>query len=196
MKKYLLLFLSLSPLFLWSQQASQYQDLFWQQVNHSCDGRSEVAWEKSVEEVGGAPAETHRYRLDCTEGGLERVDQDGPASLPLNEFDFMFEYFAENNFQKEYFDFKSVNKGMHAVRKVESKEETPLEKQVFEVDDKGVLRYALSHIRKENLLYVLEINIEVWFDEQGRYLKHRTETFTEPMLNDGIRTLIQAQIVL
>lgn len=191
MKYVLIPFLFLFPLSSIAQTGTSYQQLFWQQIATSC--RPDVTWRKSVYDLkGDSPdtPQTKEYKLDCSsEIFIPLGDDTGP--LPsTDEFDFLFEYQASNRYIIDYFDIMEDEEGFLAVIRKDHVEDTPLQHQEFKLDEKGKLRFAKSVILKDNMLYSMKVTIEVHFDEQGRYEKHRIETETDPIAQDGIHTMI------
>lgn len=196
--KQLLILLALAllgPSFLAAQDTNQYARMFWEQLHASCNGVME--WEKSITEVGDEASyekETHTYRIDCSEGSLKRIDAESEVVPGLEEFDFLFEYDCQNPYFSEYYEMKKDGESLSAVILPGSESETPLQKQTFQVDASGKLRFAESHIVKNTRLYDMDVHIQVWFDRDGHYERHETRTMTQPILKKPVRTLIQAQL--
>lgn len=191
MKKLLTLLLLL-PTLLPAQSA--YQKLFWGQMMGSCAG--DLVWEKTVTEIVEGveqTPETHVYSIDCGEGTVQRMDAEDAVKPGLDEFDFLFEYNAEGPYIKDYFDVEKNGGGLKASIKKGMEDETPLRGQTFEVDEKGLLRYAYSHIVKDTRLYFMEVEISVWFDAQGRYERHLIRTSTEPLFEGTVSTLVEGK---
>ena len=196
MKKLVLFLIFGLPALLNAQSVSPYAAQFWAQIRGTCQ-EGTLILEKSIEETGEDakhPLETHVFEVACPSGAFTRIDKDKQDFLPgLDEFDFLFEYNCYNPYLEDYFQFKEEN-GVEAVLKADSEGETPLQKQVFRTDPNGTLRYSAAHILKNNMLYDLEVNIEVWFQANGNYERHRIETFTRPSLRSGVRTVIEGQL--
>lgn len=196
MKRLFFFLICCFPLALFGQGASPYAAQFWAQIRGTCQ-EGTLVMEKSIEEKGEDavhPLETHVFEVACPAGAFTRIDKDEQEFLPgLDEFDFLFEYNCYNPYLKDYFDFKEEN-GVEAILRSDSEGETPLQKQIFRTDPNGTLRYSAAHIIKDNMLYDLEVNIEVWFQANGNYERHRIETFTRPSLRSGVRTIIEGRL--
>jgi len=195
--KYLLSLLLFLPLLAPAQKESPYEARFWEQIQQTCV-QGTLVWEKSVEETGENAThglETHVFDIDCASGEFQRTDAEAPDERPgPSEFHYLFEYNCYNPYLKDYFDLRE-EKGVEATLKADAAGETPLQKQVFETDAAGTIRYAEAHVLKENMLYDLEVTVKVWFGENGHYQRHEIETYTRPALKKGVRTLIKARIV-
>ncbi len=183
------------PTIVQAQSATKYEQLFWEQLGNSCqEGK---IWEKSVYDLGGDSPDspqTKSYRLDCRTGVFVSVDGDLRSNPGTEEFDFLFEYDASNRYIVDYFDISEGKSGFTALIKSDNVNDTPLQGQEFKLDPSGKLRYAQSRILKDNMLYYLKVTIEVWFDEEGRYEKHKIETETDPVAQDGVHTLIKGRL--
>lgn len=176
-------------------QETNYQGLFWQQIANSC--MTPVRWEKSVQKVEeGTPGEkeTHTYKIDCRKGTATNEASGNSSTLRFSEFSTLFEYTYRNPYLAEYLDIKRDGQSLDATVKPGSEADCKLHRQHFQVDDStGNITYAEAQIVKNAVLYDMEITIKVWFDEKGRYQKHRTDTYTSVALAGGIRTIIQSQ---
>ncbi len=196
MKKTLFFLILFLPAALMGQRVSPYAQQFWKQIKQTCS-EGTLRWEKSIEEVGENAVhgtETHIYQIDCETVSILRTDADAPEDIPsLEEFHYLFEYNCYNPYIKDYFDLNE-EKGVVAILKPEYKEDTPLQKQVFETSSDGTLLYAEAHVLKENMLYDLEVKVRVWFSKNGNYERHEIDTFTRPALKDGVKTQIKAYL--
>ena len=175
---------------------TDYEQLFWGQIFSSChDG---TTWQKSVYDLKGDSPETpqtKKYQIICGSGEFVSLDNDSTSSPGTHEFDFLFEYKATNRFITDYFVISEDGKGLVANIKADNADDTPLQQQVFSIDGSGHLVYAKSVIQKDNLLYSMKVTIEVFFDEKGHYDRHRIETETDPIAQDGIHTRIEAHLL-
>ena len=179
-----------------AQDANPYAELFWRQMQGSCQGVLE--WEKSVTELGEEAThgkETQTYQIDCSTGTLKRADATGENTPGLSEFDFLFEYDCQNPYYVEYYEVVKDGESLSAVLKEGNEGETPLQQQSFEVDAAGKLRFAESHIVKDTRLYDMDVHIKVWFDAAGHYERHETLTMTQPILKGPVRTLIEGKVI-
>ncbi len=178
-----------------AQSGSLYKQLFWEQLGNSCqEGK---VWEKAVYNVtGDSPdiPQTKTYRLNCRTGAFTSLDGDPGPPPSTEEFDFLFEYDATNRYINDYFDIKEGKEGFQAAIKKDNVLDTPLQLQEFKLDESGKLRYAQSLILKDNILFYLRVNIEVWFNKEGRYEKHKIETETDPVAQDGVHTIITGKL--
>lgn len=178
-----------------AQSGTNYQQLFWQQMGNSC--QDDVLWKKAVYDLeGNTPGvpQTKEYKIECQTGKFIPMVDDGSPLPGWDEFDFLFEYEASNKFIVEYFDITEEPGHYLASIKNDSEGDTPLQVQEFKIGPDGKMRFAMSRILKDNLLYTMKITIAVWFDEQGRYARHEVETETDPVMQDGIHTRIEGKI--
>lgn len=170
----------------------EYRTLFWNQVAASC--ATPVQWEKSVEELGESPEfskEIHVYTVDCNRGQAVNIENGEVAHLKFSEFSTLFEFDFANPYLADYLEIRRDGAGIHVNIRAGQEAETPLHKQVFEVDaQSGTLRYAEVSVVKKNWLYDSEIHTKVWFDEGGQYLRHETETLTAVALSGRVHTRI------
>jgi hypothetical protein len=176
-----------------AQSAPDYAALFRAQLQASCAGQ--VTWEKTVLEVDGGPAETHRYRIDCAAGSVTDPATQAHVTLPVNEFGYLFELLATHPRIAPLYTIERDGGSLHAVIQAAHYDESQLKKQDFEVDAQGKLRYAASSLRKSNTLYDLDVSIAVWFDADGRYERHETTTSSDVLLGGSVKTLIKGRIV-
>lgn len=195
MKRFLLTISFLLPVLAWGQGNSTYEQLFWKQIAGSCSAGN--TWTKTVTDISEgvkAPSQSKVFTLDCKAGRLIPSAEDSAILPGVSEFDFLFEYNAKSPFIEEYFSIQENPKGLNAALNKDNEGDSPLQEQVFTLTESGQLSYAMSHIKKENMLYTLEVKVEVWFDEKGRYDHHQIETFTEPILDDGIHTMVKGAL--
>ncbi len=177
-------------------QGNNYENLFWEQIFSSC--QSGDTWRKSVYDLKGDTPETPQvkeYKINCLTGEFTPLQENDLASPGTHEFDFLFEYDANNQYIVEYFDLIQDEKGLLATIKSDNSDDTPLQRQEFKLNSKGQLTYAKSVILKDNMLYTMKVTIEVFFDESGRYQRHLIETETDPIAQDGVHTRIEGKWV-
>jgi hypothetical protein len=196
MKKILLLLglgtvIGLSPLA--AQTDVDYAALFQAQLRTTCSGT--ILWEKSVTELSEGGTETRHFRIDCAAAHVIDPDDNSPTTLPTEEFSYLFAYLSTNPRIAPLMQITHNAGGIQATLKPEHAGETPLQKQNFERDANGLLRYAESTVRKQNTLYDLEVNVRVWFDDKGRYERHETTTSSDVLFGGEVKTLIKGKIL-
>jgi|GEM_PF-3305602 len=195
MKRISLFLLLFFPVLVWGQSQTSYEQLFWKQIAGSCS--TGATWTKTVSNItqkSKAAPQSKVFTVDCNTGRLIPSAEDSAIHPGVSEFDFLFEYDANSPFIKDYFSILEDKKGFDASLKVDNQGDSPLQAQKFTLSENGLLSYAMSHIKKDNMLYNMEVKVEVWFDATGRYDHHTIETMTEPILDDGIHTIVRGEL--
>jgi hypothetical protein len=178
-----------------SPESELYRKKFWDQIAVTC--QLPVQWEKSVEELdeGNATSKQSKvFTIDCRKGTAVETSTGKENVLAPSEFAELFKYRYDDPYLRDY--LKVVASGGSVTAELPEQEmgEIALQKQAFEVDSAtGILRYAEVKVMKSNLLYDFELRTRVWFDENGLYLRHTTETFTKVVLSGSVRTIIEGK---
>lgn len=177
----------------WAQAGVDYKALFWKQIKGSCQGT--VVWHKEVTDLSSGVTEAREFRIDCGTGRVTDAKTGAGTQLPSEEFSYLFEHNFADPYVEPMMVIKWEGQSVYAVVQGDKSKDTPLQRQNFEVDARGVMRAAEVAIRKENTLYTLEVSIRVWFDEAGRYAGHTTSTLSDVFMGGDVKTKIQGKLL-
>jgi hypothetical protein len=178
-----------------AQGFEHYRNQFWQQMKETC--RPGLRWEKAVTEVdedGGEKTETKIFEVDCIGGWIHSGEEKIP--LQSEEFGHLFEYAFDNPYYAPHLNVERNDRGISAMVKAGEENKTKLRLQRFETNPaNGRLVSATATIVKDSPLYDLEVHIQVWFDDAGRYVRHEIDTKTDVLLGGSLHTKIKARLL-
>jgi hypothetical protein len=190
MRGVLLIGWMLFALGLQGQSHAELKSRFWKQIQGTCSGT--LRFEKTVTDLTGSDSpEQKTYRIDCRSGLIE-APQDSP--FPFQEFDYLFEQDFDNPYLSPLMNFERSPSLVSATLKPEEAGESALQNARFELSGTNIT-LASASVRKSSPLYELEVDIEVRFDAQGRYLSHLIKTRSDLLLGSEVKTQIQGRLI-
>lgn len=121
--------------------------------------------------------------------------QDSTTYLLLRDLAYAVERYYQDPYLVENFIIESHGDTTIAQVKPNLSKEVDLQQQkVLYQSDGEQLAYLSTYLRKSSWLYAMDIDMNIHFDEAGRYTQHRLEVITQvPMLGKTFEAVIEGK---
>jgi len=167
------------------QVAPQLQGLY-DQLNSSCT--TAKVYEKRVIDLNITPSQTQDSLFSLS----EYVEDPLLCPLSLDLSDAYSQYFEQEGLI-EYFTSSQSGDTLIGTLKPEYKSSIELHKQKILISGNTVI-YFETYNSKRNWLYGLDLQVKVFFDDDGLYKRHSLDIYnTVPLLKEEFRSRIEGK---
>ncbi len=167
------------------------------QIEASCQTEM-VRFEKEISNLNANPVtkedslwlSTPQIRVGETESGGDSIQ-----CMLISELEWATKAFHDAPSMQAYYDIESKGDSVLVQIKSSSASQSDLKSQIYIMDESsGKLLYWQSTFDKDNWLYSLDVDIEVFFDEEGRYLQHNLKVQNDvSLMSSGFNAWISGK---
>lgn len=166
------------------------------QIEASC--QAATSYEKRIQDQSqsDATSEDSLYApIPMVRVGENQAGEDSLGYLLLEDLSYAFRAFYSDAASADKYDITQRGDILIATLKPAYASQTELQSQsIVSSNDSELIRYFENQILTESWLYDVDIDLRIWFDEEGLYQRHRLEVETNvPLIDASFHALIRGQ---
>ncbi|MEL7532965.1 MAG: hypothetical protein AAFN10_16730 [Bacteroidota bacterium] len=179
------------------RERSPLEEQLQSQIQGSCEGEM-VRFDKEISNLNANPVskeDSTWLSLPMIRVGETESGTDSMQCMLISELEWASKSFHDAPSMQAYYDTKLKEDSVLIQIKASSANQSDLKSQKYILDEaSGTILYWQSTYKKDNWLYSLDVEVEIFFDEKGRYLQHNLKVRNDvSLMSSGFNAWISGK---